>query len=140
VAWSADQATPANGNGNGTGNGAAAEEWFLRYRDRKGDWARTRATTRQIQHRLRKGRIPPQVEASRRADGDYQPLTSFPEFRDLTPPPARHRRNKGPAPEPAPPAATPPPASAGVSLWLVGLALAVVLLGGFALFAWLTRY
>jgi serine/threonine-protein kinase len=143
---------PANGNGVGPACRPFVldEEWFLRYRDRKGGWARARATTRQIQLRLRTGRIPPQVEASRQADGDYQPLASFPEFRDIPASPARRRRKNGRASEetqPAGPAAAPTQGSGLLSLspagrwwlWLVVLPLLVSLLlvGGYYLLGWL---
>jgi serine/threonine-protein kinase len=136
-----DAPPPANGNG----KAVVVEEWFLRYRNRNGDWARARATTRQLQLRLRTGRIPAQVEASRQADGDYQPLTSFPEFRDIPAAP-RRRRKKGQAPAGKQQTAdreqgTENGEQRGPSRWLwagVLVLLGLLLLGGFLLFGWLT--
>jgi serine/threonine-protein kinase len=55
--------------------------WYLRYRDRGGQWCKSRATTRQIVRRLRDGRLPREVEASRQAQGDFLPLGGHAEFR-----------------------------------------------------------
>jgi serine/threonine-protein kinase len=140
-----DAPPPANGKGK-----VVVEEWFLRYRNRNGDWARARATTRQLQFRLRTGRIPAQVEASRQADGDYQPLTSFPEFRDIPAAPTRRKNGQSPAREQQTEESEHPDATGNRNqqrrqqrgpsrwLWVVLLALlGLVLLGGFFLFGWL---
>jgi serine/threonine-protein kinase len=55
--------------------------WFLRLKDRDGRWRASKATTAQIVERLEKGRLPEAIEASRRPDGDFKLLVSFPEFR-----------------------------------------------------------
>ncbi len=55
--------------------------WYLRYRDRKGQWCKSRATTRQIVRRLRDGRLPGEVEACHQVQGEFRPLGGYPEFR-----------------------------------------------------------
>jgi eukaryotic-like serine/threonine-protein kinase len=54
--------------------------WYLKYRDHRGQWCKARATTQQVVHRLRDGRMPAEVEASHEPHGSFRPLRSFPEF------------------------------------------------------------
>ncbi len=61
---------------------APPEMWYLRYRDRQGQWCKAKATLAQIQERLREGKLTRQVEASLQPQGDFQPLASFPQFRE----------------------------------------------------------
>lgn len=61
--------------------------WFLRARDAKGVWHKTRATTQQILRQLHGGRLPPRLEASHDADSGYQPLSEYAEFRNPPPTP-----------------------------------------------------
>jgi eukaryotic-like serine/threonine-protein kinase len=57
--------------------------WFLRARDARGAWTKTRATTQQILRQLRAGRLPPRLEASHDAETGFQVLAAYPEFRDV---------------------------------------------------------
>jgi serine/threonine-protein kinase len=54
--------------------------WYLRYRNREGRWCQTRATTQQITQRLREGRMPATIEASHEPQGEFKPLSAYPEF------------------------------------------------------------
>jgi serine/threonine-protein kinase len=56
--------------------------WFVRYRDRRGQWCKGRASEQQIRERIRAGRMPAYVEASQQTQGPFHPLTGIPEFRD----------------------------------------------------------
>jgi hypothetical protein len=56
--------------------------WFLRYRDKSGQWCKAKATTAQLLQRLREGRMPAEVEASHQLQGKFQPLKAFPELRE----------------------------------------------------------
>jgi serine/threonine-protein kinase len=67
--------------------------WYLRYRDRQGQWCKAKATTQQILRRLRDGKLPGEVEAARAANGDFRPLGEFDEFRA-----AARQRGKTPRP------------------------------------------
>jgi serine/threonine-protein kinase len=60
--------------------------WLVRVRAKDGAWRKYKATTRQIIQRLRDGKMPNSVEASK-ADGPFLPLSHFNEFQDLTPTP-----------------------------------------------------
>jgi serine/threonine-protein kinase len=60
-----------------------AAGWHLRYRDATGQWHKAKATTRQVLQRLRDGRVPPDAEASREAEDQFHPLTTFAEFRQV---------------------------------------------------------
>lgn len=55
--------------------------WYLRYRVRKRQWCKARATTSQVLKRLREDRIPLDTQAATSAVGDYQPLSHYHEFR-----------------------------------------------------------
>jgi serine/threonine-protein kinase len=83
-----------------------AELWYLRYRDRHGQWCKAKATAEQIQKRLRAGKLQGEVEASRSPQGEFQPLTSFAEFVRLPPPePRKPERGKKTKPSSRAPAA-----------------------------------
>src|SRR5262249_20259405 len=69
--------------------------WFLRYRNREGRVCKGRLTTQEILRRLEKGRLPATAEAAHEAEGGYQPLSAYPEFRDLLSAVARIRKRKG---------------------------------------------
>lgn len=56
--------------------------WFLRYRNKEGRLVKGRLSAKEILCRLEKGRLSPRIQASRAADGDYQPLAAYPEFQD----------------------------------------------------------
>jgi serine/threonine-protein kinase len=57
--------------------------WFLRYRNREGHWCKAKMTTRQVVERLSEGRLPGEVEAARHSRGAFQPLHTYPEFKDV---------------------------------------------------------
>jgi serine/threonine-protein kinase len=106
------------------------EVWYLRYRGQDGTWRTVRATAEQIVRRLREGRVPAGVEASRQADGAFVPLASVPEFRAALP-----RRRSGVKRTPASPKDVPiaepvsPPPVPGRWGWLLlgtGAGLAVL--------------
>jgi serine/threonine-protein kinase len=59
------------------------EVWLLRYRDRQGRLCRLKATTGQIVQRLKRGRLPENVEARKPPERIFQPLAVYPEFRAL---------------------------------------------------------
>ncbi len=64
-------------NGNGP-----PDIWFVRFRNREGQWIKTKLTTRQVVERLEEGRLGNEVEVARQASGDFRPLVDFPEFHD----------------------------------------------------------
>ncbi|HEY7424158.1 MAG TPA: serine/threonine-protein kinase [Gemmataceae bacterium] len=66
--------------------------WVLRYRNPAGKICRARATTEQIAVRLRRGRLSLKVEARHAASKDYHPLSFFPEFKHIPPPPRAPRK------------------------------------------------
>jgi serine/threonine-protein kinase len=73
-------------HGNGAKDGPSPPDlWYLRYRDAQGRWCKTRAATAQVIARLRDGEIPVETEVCREPQGDYQPLSAFPEFRSALP-------------------------------------------------------
>jgi hypothetical protein len=69
---------------------ARSDVWYLRYRGRDGSWRKVRATTAVILKRLSEGKVPAGLEACREDQGDFRPLSHYPEFRAL----ARRRRAK----------------------------------------------
>jgi eukaryotic-like serine/threonine-protein kinase len=56
------------------------DTWFLRYRNRDGQWCKSKMTTRDILARLAEGKLSGNVEASRHSRGEFQALMSYPEF------------------------------------------------------------
>ena len=54
--------------------------WFLRYRDQRGNLCKSKATTKELLARLRKGSIPVDTEAARTPQGKYKSLRDWPEF------------------------------------------------------------
>jgi eukaryotic-like serine/threonine-protein kinase len=118
-------APPAEANGAANGKG---DVWYLRRRDREGNWRTAKTTTRQVLRYLRAGRLRSRVEASRSADGEFRSLDSYPQFRDVKP--VKPRRKKG---KPAGQAkAAPAPASGRLSWYVLaaGAALGVLGVGG----------
>jgi hypothetical protein len=71
--------------------------WFLRYKDRHGRLCKAKLTQAQVLQRLREGKLSPRVEAARSPQGEYRPLGSHAEFRDVQPP-ARAAKAAPPAP------------------------------------------
>jgi serine/threonine protein kinase len=65
--------------------------WYLRYKVRKNQWCKAKATTQQIHKRLRQKKIPMDAQVSSHADGNYQPLKAVPEFQSYL-----HRLGKNP--------------------------------------------
>ncbi len=61
--------------------GGGPDLWYVRYRDRSGQWCKARATAQQIVQRLREGKLPGEVEGSHEAQGEFRPLGNVPEFR-----------------------------------------------------------
>lgn len=55
--------------------------WFLRYRDRKGQWCKARATTRQVLQRLGEGVLSAEAQAVHQPQGEFRPLSGYDEFR-----------------------------------------------------------
>jgi serine/threonine-protein kinase len=129
----------ANGNG---------EVWYLRRRDRSGNWSKGRMTTPEILRRLRLGRMPAGVEASPAAGGDFRPLAEYPPFRDVKPARSKSRKASRPSarrvdsePAAVPQAARTPADEAGLSLrtpwlWLLGAAVGLGLVAT-GLIVWL---
>jgi eukaryotic-like serine/threonine-protein kinase len=117
--------------------------WYLRYRDRQGQWCKARATTQQILQRLREGKLSGEIEACHESQGDFQPLEEIPAFRTAAAAArkkARKRRARGTARDGAGESAQPgSPQAAALDVptrwWLMlvlGLGLAAA--GGVVLF------
>jgi serine/threonine-protein kinase len=89
--------------------------WYLKYRDRRGQWCKARATTQQVVQRLRDGRVPPQMEACHQPDGTFRPLWAYAEFAKAVVP--RHKLKKAKVMKPGANGRIPgtgrPPAGAG---------------------------
>ena len=62
------------------------DHWLVRVRHKGGAWRKYKATTRQLIQRLREGKMPRQIEASK-AGGAFHPLSHYPEFQEITPAP-----------------------------------------------------
>jgi serine/threonine-protein kinase len=130
VQTQANQQAAANGN---------PDVWYLRFRNREGQWIKTKMTTRQVADRLGEGRIGAHVEAAREPRGEFRPLAVFPEFRELVasrPPSGRHPAVE-PAASAAPGMAAPRGGPAGRRAWWVIAAAGVALLGAAATAYWL---
>src|SRR5262249_21401501 len=106
----------------------ADDNGLVRVRQKGGAWRKYKATTRQVIQRLREGKMPRQVEASK-AGGKFHPLSHFPEFQEITPAPKSGKR----LPQRKAARSKPPPArSAALSrqawyLFLVGGTLGAAL-------------
>jgi serine/threonine-protein kinase len=87
---SAQAAPPASANGQ-------EDVWYLRYRDRKGQWCKAKATTPQVVQRLRDGKLAGEVEACHASQGDFRPLAEYPEFRAAAALGRAKARKRGPA-------------------------------------------
>jgi len=61
--------------------------WFLRFKDKHGQTSVRKLTQAQVLQRLREGKLSTRVAASRSAQGEFRPLGTFPEFRDIQPAP-----------------------------------------------------
>jgi hypothetical protein len=62
------------------------DNWLVRVRGKGGAWRKYKATTRQLIPRLREGKMPRQIVASK-AGGRFHPLSHYPEFQEITPAP-----------------------------------------------------
>jgi serine/threonine-protein kinase len=99
------------------------EVWYLRRRDREGQWRRVRTTKQHIVQQLRAGELSLRVEARPEGHAGFRSLASYADFRDLRPAGGRRRKSRG---RPGAPPAEPAPAAAagtGRPGWLVWLAL-----------------
>ena len=74
-----------------------ADVWYLRYRNRKGQWCKAKATTPQIVQRLRDGKLSRADEACHDAQGDFRSLGDYPEFRAAAARARARGRKHGPA-------------------------------------------
>src|SRR5205823_3228908 len=64
------------------GNGAVDPNiWYVRYKGAEGQPCKVRATTWEIQERLRSGQYPASAEVGHAVHGDFQPLSQVKEFR-----------------------------------------------------------
>jgi serine/threonine-protein kinase len=62
------------------------DEWFLKYRDRRGNLCKARAPAAEIIARVKKGTIPVNAEAARSPQSKFKPLEKWPEFQAATAP------------------------------------------------------
>jgi serine/threonine-protein kinase len=74
--------TPANGEA--AASCPPEDAWVLRYPDRPSNLAKVRLTTDEVIARLRAGRLVGDVEARKVSGGQFRPIRSFPEFKDVT--------------------------------------------------------
>jgi serine/threonine-protein kinase len=122
------------------------DAWYLRYRNREGQWCKSKMTTKEVLARLATGKLKLSVEASRHSRGEFRALATYHEFRQASATAPRSRSASPPAaPADAPVTtakaekraaeAAASPTAPVVSrrwLWITGLVLAL-LLGGLAL-------
>jgi serine/threonine-protein kinase len=87
--------------------------WQLRYRDRRGNLCKAKATRDEILERLQAGTIPLDAEAAHTAEAKFRPLSAWPDFAAAI---AVHR---SPAAELSRPTAWPP-------VWLIGGTLGII--------------
>jgi serine/threonine-protein kinase len=66
----------------GTADSGNPDIWYLRFRNREGQWCKTKLATEQILERLAAGRLAKHVEASRQPRGEYRVLGMYSEFRE----------------------------------------------------------
>jgi serine/threonine-protein kinase len=59
------------------------DTWVLRFRNREGHLTKKKMSTQQIVDGLTDGRLRPHIDASRQPRGDFRPLDSYPEFREV---------------------------------------------------------
>jgi serine/threonine-protein kinase len=119
---------------------AAADLWYLRYRGQDGNWRKVRWTTQRIMRGLRAGKLPPRLEACREDQGEFRPLSSYPEFRALAVRRLRRRAKGKPRPRAevlvgAP--AGPPPARRLRGVLIAGAAVVVLVVLAGLLVLWL---
>ncbi len=84
---------------------ALADLWYLVYRDEKGETHTVKGSTSAIRKSLKEGHMgdASNVRASKSKTGPFEPLRSYPEFRDLLIEPAVLSTSGQPAPAPATP-------------------------------------
>jgi serine/threonine-protein kinase len=99
--------------------------WYLRYKDRHGRPSKAKLTQAQVLQRLREGKLSVRVEAARSAQGEYRPIGSYGEFRDVLP----ARYIDGGRAKPAPTRPKPQPGAMARTLaaipwtWVLAIAL-----------------
>jgi serine/threonine-protein kinase len=64
----------------------AAGYWYLRFKDRHGRLVKAKLTQAQVMQRLREGKLSARVDAARSAQGDFRPVRSYAEYRDIPEP------------------------------------------------------
>jgi serine/threonine-protein kinase len=112
--------------------------WFLRYRNRDGQWCKSKMTTQEVLARLTEGKLKLTVEASPHSQGEFRALGTYDEFRHAAVPASRPRSPRQPevplnqldVPATASKRNEPGPSAAPVSrrgLLLAGVALGVLL-------------
>jgi serine/threonine-protein kinase len=57
--------------------------WYLRYRDRHGQWCKAKATAEQVRQRLRDGKLSADAEGCRKPQGEFLPLNAYVEFQPV---------------------------------------------------------
>jgi hypothetical protein len=120
---------------------APAEVWYLRRKDREGQWRRVRTTKKLIVQQLEAGELSFQTEARPEGTAGFRSLASYADFHNVKP----VRRRTKPAVRPAAPPPKPDdaPTDTGRVPWLLWLALGsgaagVLLVLGLVLHLWLT--
>jgi hypothetical protein len=68
--------------------------WYLRFKDRHGRLVKAKLTQAQVLQRLREGKLSARVDAARSAQGDFRPVRSYAEYRDI--PEVRKTAKPGP--------------------------------------------
>jgi serine/threonine-protein kinase len=117
------------------------DSWFLRYRNRDGQWCKSKMTTEEVLARLKEGKLSRNVEASRHSRGEFRALATYAEFRQAAGAPHRQRPASQPAASaepPQPPAVEPeaaePEAVASAAAWngllIAGIVLSLLVAGG----------
>lgn len=104
--------------------------WFVRFKDKKGQLAKAKLTHVEIVERIAAGKIGSKTEISRSMQGEFRPLTSFPEFKD-----SFTSKAKKPTLEPAANSETEPEAAEArftrrAVWWLVALGAGVAMVVG----------
>jgi serine/threonine-protein kinase len=108
--------------------------WFLRYRDRRGQWCKARTTTEQVIKRLGDGRLPVDAEAGTQVQGPFQPLSAFPEFHAALATAGTKRRRRRSSRAPAEP--EPPPLPPWLLLSVTGLVLTILVVAAAVFWHW----
>jgi hypothetical protein len=62
---------------------AETHPWFVRYKDKQGQWRKVKMSVSQIIRRFQEGKFSAEIEVSPHANGDFRPILAFSEFQDL---------------------------------------------------------